>query len=244
MSRYKATAFHFLISLAVFLLLAYLVLCHWYPDFFFTIDGGWEGMRIIIGVDLVLGPCLTFIVFRAGKPGLKLDLTLIGLFQSICLAAGTYVVYVERPLYFIFYEDHFYSSNADTFARYNLPAPEIESLHAGVPALIFTRLPDNPIEEADMRKVLYKDGVPLWLYAPLYEPLLKHMNDIIDQGTPTTVLMQRDKHRNLVPWLQRYGGKLTDYAFFPIHSRYRDAFIGIRKSTRKFIDIVEIPPPL
>jgi len=28
------------------------VLFAWYPDFFYTIDGGWEGMRIIIGADL------------------------------------------------------------------------------------------------------------------------------------------------------------------------------------------------
>ena len=92
MGRYQAAFYHFLISLAVFIVLAYLVLVIWYPEFFFAIDGGWEGMRIIIGVDLILGPTLTLIVFRAGKPGLALDLTLIGLFQSICLMAGVFVM--------------------------------------------------------------------------------------------------------------------------------------------------------
>jgi hypothetical protein len=85
MTRYHASFYHFLISFAIFILLSYLVLMVWYPEFFYSIDGGWEGMRIIIGVDLVLGPVLTLIVFRAGKPGLKMDLTLIGLFQGICL---------------------------------------------------------------------------------------------------------------------------------------------------------------
>ena len=51
MSRYLASFYHLLISLVVFVFLAYLVLFVWYPDFFYDIDGGWEGMRIIIAVD-------------------------------------------------------------------------------------------------------------------------------------------------------------------------------------------------
>jgi hypothetical protein len=201
-------------------------------------------MRIIIGVYLVLGPVLTIIVFRAGKPGLKFDLTMIGLFQGICLLAGVYIVYSERPLYFVYYEEHFYSTSADTFERYNLRAPDDESRFADVPAKIFVLLPDNAIEEADVRKLLYQDGVPVWLYVPLYVPLSGHMEKVIKHGMNATELLDRDKNQNLAAWLDKYGGELNDYAFLPIHSRYKDAFIGISKATLDFVDIVEIPPPL
>ena len=43
-------------------------------------------MQIIIGVDLIMGPVPTLIVFKADKKGLKFDLTLIGIFQGVCLA--------------------------------------------------------------------------------------------------------------------------------------------------------------
>lgn len=243
MSRYRASFYHFLISLAVFILLAYLVLFDWYPGFFYTIDGGWEGMRILIGVDLILGPLLTLIVFRTGKPGLKMDLTMIGLFQSICLVAGVYFVYSERPLYFIYYEDHFYSARPYTFERFDLQAPKVESLHAGIPAKIFIRLPDSAIEEADLRKLLYQDSVPLWLYVPLFEPLSEHMDEVIKHAMDPAELVERDRYNNLAPWLAKYGGDLADYAFFPIHARYRDAFIGVSRATGEFVGIVEIPPP-
>jgi hypothetical protein len=216
----------------------------WYPDYFYSIDGGWEGMRIIIGVDLVLGPLLTLIVFRTGKPGLKMDLTLIGLFQGICLLAGVYIVYSERPLYFIYYQDHFYSANSDTFERYGLRAPNVEFLKAGVPAKIFIRLPENAIEEANIRKLLYKDGVPLWLHAPFFEALPGYMAEVVKHGMDPPELLERDTYKNLAAWLDKHGGELTDYAFLPIHSRYKDAFIGISKVTLEFVDIVEIPPPL
>jgi hypothetical protein len=78
-SRYEACFYHFLISLLVFAGLAYLILYQWYPGFFYAIDGGWEGMRIIVGVDLILGPILTLVVFKAGKPGLRFDLTMVAI---------------------------------------------------------------------------------------------------------------------------------------------------------------------
>ena len=81
-------------------------------------------MRIIIGIDLILGPLLTLIVFKAEKPGLKFDLTAIGTLQAACLAAGLYIVYSERPLFFIYYDRYFYSSSADTITRYNPSIPD------------------------------------------------------------------------------------------------------------------------
>lgn len=244
MSRYRAALYHLCISLLVFFFLAYLILVHWFPGFFYAIDGGWEGMRIIIGVDLILGPTLTLIVFKQGKPGLKMDLTLIGLFQSICLTAGVYVVHAERPLFFVYYQAHFYSLSADTFSRYGRPAPDLSKYSEATPIKIYIDLPESPIEEADFRRVLVQDKIPAWIYEPLFTPLQDSLAKVLQQGTAEQELRERDSHHNLDSWLERYGGSAEDFVFIPIHSRYRDAFIGIAAADGQFIDIVEIPPPL
>lgn len=244
MSRYHASFYHFLISLGVFFVLAYLILFQWYPDFFYAIDGGWEGMRIIIGVDLILGPCLTLIVFKTGKPGLKMDLTLIGTFQSICLLAGVFIVYTERPTYFIYYEKHFYSINQETFQEYGVEAPEPTQFNSGIPAQLYIKLPDNPMEEAGMRKVLYQDGVPPWLYKPLFEPLAVYIPEIIAEGYKYAELIERDRNDAIPAWLSKHGGVLEDYSFYPIHSRYLDAFLVIEKQELVFVGIIEIAPPM
>ncbi len=201
-------------------------------------------MRIIIAVDLVLGPCLTMIVFKSGKPGLKTDLTLIGIFQFCCLLAGVFVVYNERPSFFIYYERHFYSISQRTFTDYDLLPADPVHFDAGSPARIFIKLPDNPIAEADIRKILYKDGVPLWLYTPFFEPLASHMQDVITEGYDQNELLKRDQDANIPAWLDSHGGQLADYAFFPIHSRYRDAFLAIRIQNLEVTDILEIAPPM
>jgi hypothetical protein len=244
MSRYQAFLYHFLISLSIFMVLAYLVLFQWYPDFFYSIDGGWEGMRIIIGVDLILGPLLTLIVFKAGKPGLKFDLTAIGTLQALCLAAGLYIVYSERPIFFIYYDKHFYSSSADTFTDYGVSTPDPGEFSDVMPARVVSLLPADPIEEADVRQDLFKKGIPAWVYKPTYSNLEDHMDKVIEEGIAEEELRDRDSKGNLDSWLGENGGTFNDYAFIPIHSRYRDAFLGIRKSDTSFVGIVEIPPPL
>ncbi len=244
MSRYRAAFYHLSISFVVFVFLAYVVLFIWFPGFFFAIDGGWEGMRILIGVDLVLGPLLTLMVFKEGKPGLKFDLTMIGTFQAVCLAAGLYVIYSERPIFFIYYEQHFYSCSSDTFTRFGVDTPDYLKYSSSSPAMIYVNVPDNAIEEADARKVLYDDEVPPWTFSAWYTPLGEHLDKIVQQGVGEQEIRDRDADGNLDAWLAKYGGDFDDYAFVPIHSRYRDAFLGIRKSDKQMIDIVEIRPPL
>ena len=244
MSRVTAAFYHFLISAVVFAGLAYLVIFVWYPDFFFAIDGGWEGMRIIIGVDLVLGPLLTLVVFKSGKPGLKMDLALIGIFQTLCLTAGTYVVYSERPTFFIFYDKHFYSSSQDTFENYGRTPPNLADYPGPAPVMVYTELPDNPIEEADIRQELFQEGIPLWIYEPVYRPLEEHMDIVLSEGAPEEEMRERDEAGKLDQWLTKYQGSYSDFVFIPIHSRYRDVYLGIRVATGEIIDIIEVPPPL
>lgn len=244
MSRYRASFYHFCISLTVFIFLAYLVIFEWYPDFFYAIDGGWEGMRIIIAVDLVLGPVLTLMVFKVGKPGLKMDLSMIGVFQISCLLAGLYIVYSERPLFFVYYDGHFYSSSADTYRRYGLEPPEVSDFSAHAPARVFVQLPENAIEAADIRRILFQDSIPLWVYSKMYRPLGEHMEKVVSTAIGPQELMQRDRENNLAAWLEDQGGSVEDYAFIPIHSRYRDAFLAVAIATKRITGVVDIPPPM
>ena len=125
MNRFSAFAVHMAISLAIFAVLTYLVVVEWYPGMFFDTDGGWRGMRIIIAVDLVLGPTLTLVVYKAGKPGLKMDLTLIGLLQATCLAAGTYIVYTEKPHAVVYTEGRFTVMTADDYRAVDVAIPNL-----------------------------------------------------------------------------------------------------------------------
>ena len=46
-TKLKATAVHLSMSIAVFVYLAYQIYYNWYPEPYFSIDGGWQGIRLI-----------------------------------------------------------------------------------------------------------------------------------------------------------------------------------------------------
>jgi len=99
MNRFQAFAAHFGISLVIFLVLIALVFAVWYPGILMDADNSWQqALMMIAGVDLVLGPLLTLIVFNPTKKSLKMDLSVIGICQLIALVAGLHAVNGSRPL--------------------------------------------------------------------------------------------------------------------------------------------------
>ena len=63
-SRLSAAGIHFIESLVIISLLVTIVIMLWYPQPYFSASGGWQGLRIVALVDLVLGPLITFAIFE------------------------------------------------------------------------------------------------------------------------------------------------------------------------------------
>jgi len=101
MSRWKAFAIHLIASVAVLALLGLVMLETWYNKGLLQFARADRLWLIIAGVDIILGPLLTLLVFRAGKPKLKLDLSLIVLVQVAFLAFGLKTVWDSRPVYLV-----------------------------------------------------------------------------------------------------------------------------------------------
>ena len=79
----KLSAFliHLGISAALVAALGSTAYLLWYPPPYFEFDGGMNVMRLLLVVDVVLGPLLTLVVFQRGKKGLRRDLAVIGALQ-------------------------------------------------------------------------------------------------------------------------------------------------------------------
>ena len=80
-TRKQAVISHLLLSAVIFISLISLMYFKWYPGFLFDTDGGWQGLQLISAVDFILGPALTFIIFKPEKVGLKKDIIIIALIQ-------------------------------------------------------------------------------------------------------------------------------------------------------------------
>ena len=105
MSRYQASLVHLLISALIVGGVVGIVYSLWYPEPTFSIVGVLPIILMLIGIDLVLGPLLTMIVYKDGKPGLKFYLSVIALVQIAALISGAHTLYQEKPHYLVFAVD-------------------------------------------------------------------------------------------------------------------------------------------
>src|SRR5471032_315728 len=106
-SRWKASGIHLVLSAGIAGALVAVMLLVWYPWPLFEVAGGSGLIMILVGVDVVLGPLITLVIFKAGKKGLKFDLAVIASLQLAALAYGVHAVYVVRPVYIVYNIDRF-----------------------------------------------------------------------------------------------------------------------------------------
>lgn len=245
MSRWQAFAIHLAISSLIFLALAYLVLYHWYPDFFFDTDGGWEGMRIIVAVDLILGPCLTLIVFKAGKPGMRNDLIMIGLFQAICLAAGVYVVHSERPIALVYVDGQFNSMTTSSYRDADVPLPDLSGFTGASPKRLQVYIPQTAEGEGDLRRKMMEEEQFMNLATEHYRDFDPNQTSFTEAGYDQKDILDRDQETNDIPrFLEEHGGVLEDYRFYPLNTRYTYLFLGFHKDTNELAGLLSTPGPL
>jgi len=127
----------------------------WYPHPYFQAVGAWHVLRVLIGVDLVLGPTLTLIVFKPGKWGLKFDLCVIALLQLAALVYGLTVIYRERPYFTVFAVDRFFVLARAEVAPAELAQFKVsERLGAKPIASPLLAVATRPTDEAGIQRLL------------------------------------------------------------------------------------------
>ena len=149
MSRWKAAAIHLSISAAIGLVVGALLLLVWYPPPYFHAAGADQLVLLLVGVDLVLGPLLTLILFRSGKKGLKFDLAMIAVLQTTALVYGLSVVLQSRPVFLVSAVDRFVLVSANEIDPEDLAKgskPEFRSLSYTGPRVAGARMPESTRE--------------------------------------------------------------------------------------------------
>lgn len=153
MTRWKASFIHLLISILVVGSVAAYVVYFWYPPALMHMAKADRLLMLIAGVDLIVGPLLTLIIYKVGKPKLKLDLAIIGLIQFSFLAYGLYTTWNSRPVFLVAVPDRFELVFANEITPKRLAEAKIErfkKLSFTKPVLVGAPMPKNPKEQEDI----------------------------------------------------------------------------------------------
>ena len=142
-TKLKATGIHLILSFIVFIYLAYQIYFNWYPQPYFSVDGGWQGIRLIAAVDLVLGPFITFLIFDLSKRRWEIvfDLMMIAIIQFGALAYGVYLTYTQRPVAIVVIDEFVVPAIMEHYGGKLESPDQLKQYSDEKPPIIYAHLP-------------------------------------------------------------------------------------------------------
>jgi hypothetical protein len=223
-SRWLASGLHLLISAAIALVAIAVMLGVWYPSPFFAADGGSEILFIMIAVDIVIGPLITLVIFKSGKPGLRFDLTVIALLQFSALVYGCHVMFVARPAFIVFVVDQFESVSAVEIDSADLAGgrqPEFRSLPLSGPLLVAVEPPKDEKERADRIFEAVVGGKDLRHYPKYYVPYSTYKPRVIAKSRPVEKAREHDMELAGVidKFVSEAGPRASELRYLPLRMR-------------------------
>ena len=214
MSRWKAFAIHLAIS--AFVALVFLLVCrfYWFDGPLFAVMGGLGLLSILIPVDVILGPVLTLLVFKAGKPKLKLDLSLIAFIQLAALIYGAVIMVQARPLYVVLYHEELRVVRPMDLAK----MPWMDSV---LSPTRFVRVSGDIGALADIEEQMAEltGGVPPHLKPENYQPIEAHKEELRASLTTSLPTVLKGFQRRLDNLLERLPSSPKGYGAIPIKAR-------------------------
>ena len=239
-TKLKATGVHLSLSLIVFVYLGYQIYFNWYPQPYFSIDGGWQGIRLIAGVDLVLGPLITFLIFDLSKSwrAIVFDLMIIAIIQSGALTYGVYLTYTQRPVAIVVIDDFVIPATMEHYAGKLESLDQLKRYSDEKPPIIFADLPLEKEALAEANRIKLEDGVLEHAQLQLYKTrpelaaalksrqilYMSRMDSRQERGRFDTWLEQQGQSADEVlvaPFDGRYGGV---WLVFDLEGKYLDYF--------------------
>lgn len=166
--RAKALAGHLIFSLVALGLPLLGATLYFYPGPLFEADGGREVIRLALAVDLILGPCLTFCVYKKGKKGLRFDLSLIFALQLAAFGYGFHTMMAHRPVAYVYGGQFFHAVSQAQIEGEPSPAHASALRGSGIP-YFYVLAPKDLKERERQALAAIESGRPYHVQARLWK---------------------------------------------------------------------------
>jgi hypothetical protein len=246
-TRPQAALFHLGVSALVAVTIFAVMLLVWYPSPYFAAAGGGTLLLLLVGVDVVLGPLLTFVVFDPAKKSLAYDLAVIVMLQIAALIYGVHVMASARPVFVVYLRGGFDVVSANDVVSEGMaeaPLPEFQSVPLTGPRLAATRVPVDPGVQLKIGMEAMAGGPDLTAYPRYYIPYATASRDAAASGKPLATLAKaKPENAAAVAKLVASSGKSMDeLVYLPMHARGAPMSIVLDKAKGDVIGVLPVDP--
>lgn len=234
MSRWQASGIHLGISAVIAALVIAVLYLVWYPESYFTAMGGEQLVYLLIGVDVVIGPLITLIIFKSGKKGLTFDLAVIGCMQAAALVYGVTIAAEARPVYAVFVVDRFevVSANAiDSAELAKVQRQEFKSLPWTGPRVVGVA---KPTDNQEHNRIVFAmaEGKDLQHFPQHYVPYSEVAAEVGRRAQPLAALRRLNQERagEIDAFIRRHGLNEADVGFLALRARRGERSVIVRRN--------------
>ena len=245
MAKLKASLIHLALSSVVVGSIFLIIFFAWYPYPYFEIRGAGDIVLILIGVDLVLGPLLTFIVYKPKKKTLVFDLSVIVIIQLAALVYGVSAIYEERPYFMVYAVDRF-----TLLAEKDVDFAEItghsQKEKPGIgPLMVLAKMPEDLQEQQKLMTEVVFENKPDLDRRPKYWVPYRENLEIVFARTKTLQEL-REKRGSVAGLVDKivasHGGNIDDLAFAPMIGKNGDFAVVLERKTGRLVDAIATDP--
>lgn len=242
----RVAGVHFALSVLVAALVAALVFWVWYPHPYRGLMGSFKLFWLIVGIDVVCGPLLTFILASPKKKRreMVLDLSLVAAIQLSAFVYGMYNVYQARPVAVVYEIDRLRAlAKADIYAEELPQAPEsYRKLPLfGIWQLAAREKTDNDDTLADVN--LAVQGYDIGQRPSWWIPYANAREQMQKRAKPLNTLIQRantEEQTLLKDAAKRSGLSIDQLYYLPFTSPKSSEWTAILNDDMQLLDAVPV----
>ena len=184
--RAKAGGAHLLLSAVLLGIALYLVFVLWYPSPLPAAAGVGRMYLLMLGIDIIVGPMLTFVVYKKHRLKLLFDLVVILILQFAAYLYGLHVVAQGRPAWLVFVVDDFELVRPIDIDQRQQQAFEPQyrlHLFSGPRWVAAVYSSDPKVREAQREDEMFK-GISLATRPEAYVPLATRREQVLSRAQP------------------------------------------------------------
>ena len=239
--KLRASAIHVIISLLIGGVCASIVFLIWYPYPLAKAVGVTHIFLMLLAIDIIIGPLLTFLIYKKGKKTLKLDLFCIGLIQIFALCYGMWTVYQGKPAWLVFNADRFDVVRIIEIdkRKINQVKDKYRTLSLFSPKWVASIAPQNIEENNDILFEAVFAGIDIAQRPELYQDLNDVKDKIKNKAQGLELLNNYNNKTDVEKTLAKYPN--AD-AWLPLKANAVDMVVLVNKESASIIKIVDLRP--
>lgn len=248
LTRFQAFRIHLAASMSLAVVSICLVFLVWYPSLYAYASNVTSIFLMLLGVDMTLGPFLTFIVFDIAKRELKRDLAIIFLLQLVALLYGLHTLFINRPIYIAYNSGRFDTVYANDIKSENLEKvtnPKFKHFPLFGPEIIAAPLPENEVESTKIVvKALSGNGDDVQYLPQYYVDYETQKESVLKQVRPLSSLKSFNKgqEREINTLIEKYQNEQKQVGYLPVTGKGRFITFIIDQSSAEVLEKSALKP--